>query len=423
MRFPVFLIILSLCVNLNATVTFTGLPLIQGHHASENTTDLLKVDMVYYKDFPYKKSYANQRFKNCIVFSEAGVVRCRQQVALLRPAKIVEGWLHTQNKKGYLPFALKKYGIMDVKAYITEIVPAESIHNNKNSSTLQSSYVPATGIFIRHVLDVSQYTFKNQEKNITFFIKATPDHPVYAVNRQAFISISQLSPEDTLLSAKGEKIKLVCPDKVKGGCGTVFNRGKITSVYNIETSQRHTYFVQSENMLVHNCGGEAAVEKQPDITDTILNEEIPYKKSVALIVKDTEGNPVVDDDNRYMLETIIRLSKSDSDARFKSFYTRRPILGISDHAGYVADYGKASSLRLNKDGRLMVSRWFQKKKLVMDTAETARYSDAASDPQTDVMFPGSFFGAIVMGVSVLTGLGIYELVDYLKKDKKQKVSS
>ena len=404
MRFLIFLVPLSLCVNLNAMVAFAGLPLVQYNHVSENTTDLLKVDMVYYKDFPYKKSYANQQFKNCIVLSGTGTVRCKEQVSLLRPAKTVKSWLQTHDKKGYLPSVLKEYGMMNVKTYITKIMPAEPVH--KNSSTLQSSHIQATGIFIRHVLDVSQYTFKNPEKNITFFIKATPDHPVYAVNRQAFISISQLSPEDTLLSAKGEKIKLVCPDNVKDGCGTVFNKGKITSVYNIETSQRHTYFVQSESMLVHNCGGKIAAEKKPDITDPIREETIPYRKSVALIVKDMNGNPVVDGDHRYKLETIIALSETNLESRFKAFYSRRPILGISDHAGYVADYGEASSLRLNENGRLMMSKKLVMDKLLPDTLKNSGYSRNANininrlDPYDDDSCRSTFRDFAAAGIVV-----------------------
>ena len=379
-------IIFSVSLFLNAMNVFAALPLTQNDHASVNTTGLLKVNIVYYRDFPYKKNYANQPFKNCITLSKAGIIRCKEQVSLLRPAKIVKGWLHTRNKKGYLPFALKKYGITTVKAHITEVMPVgirpagitsvKPAHKNKNSNMLTSPYAPVTGIFIRHALDVSQYTFKNLITKVVFFVTATPDHPVYAVNRQAFIGISQLSPEDTLLSAGGEKIELVCSGSVKGGCGTAFNRGKITSVYNIETSQRHTYFVQSENMLVHNCGGKTEAESKPDIMDASTDETVPYKESVALIVKDMYGDFVEDGECRYRLQTIIDLRNSGSTTRFESPVTARTILGVIDHEGYIADYySKASSLSLNEDGRLMVSRWPRKKKLVTDTAETIKYSN------------------------------------------------
>ena len=429
-QFPIFLVILSFCVNLNTTVAFASLT--QNDHASVNTTGLLKVNIVYYRDFPYKKNYANQQFKNCITLSKAGIIHCKEQVSLLRSAKIVKGWLHTRNKKGYLPFALKKYGITTVKAYITEVMPVgirpagitsvKPAHKNKNSNMLTSPYAPVTGIFIRHALDVSQYTFKNLKTKVVFFVTATPDHPVYAVNRRAFIGISQLSPEDTLLSAGGEKIELVCSGSVKGGCGTAFNRGKITSVYNIETSQRHTYFVQSENMLVHNCGSQDAEENKPDIDDLIAAEDnIPYKESVALIVKDEEGNPVVDREFRYQLQTIISLRNSKYNTRFSSPFTSRIILGVSDHKGYVADYYReASSLSLNEDGRLMVSRWFQKKKLVTDTAETVRYSDSISRMKLNRVLRGGFLvGAIYVTVAVIAALGIYGLTRRQKAEGRR----
>ena len=408
----------SVFLLLNAITAFANLPLAQYNHTPVNTTGLLKADIVYYRDFPYKKSYANQQLKNCITLRGAGRVYCKEQVSLLRPAKMVKSWLHTQNKKGYLPFVLKKYGITGVKAHITEVMPAgirpakitsaKPAHKNKNRGMLISPYVPVTGIFIRHVLDVSQYTFKNLKTKVTFFVKATPNHPVYAVNKRAFIGISQLSSEDTLLSARGEKIKLVCPDNVKSGCGTAFNRGKITDVYNIETSQRHTYFVQSENMLVHNCGDETAIEDgQNSHYDQITLNQVPHRKSVALVVKNAAtGEPELEKPSRYSLDSVIGMQQN---RYWTTPANRATILGISDHAGYVAPYDKASSLSLNEDGRLMISTSSQEKELVTDTMETATYKRTAvytKNPDIAVDDTGSNT-FLIIGATGVTGFSVF----------------
>ena len=427
----------SVFLLLNAITAFATLPLVQYNHTPVNTTGLLKADIVYYRDFPYKKSYANRQFKNCITLRGVGTVHCKELVSLLRSAKIVKSWLHTQNKKGYLPFVLKKYGITGVKAHIIEVKPARirsakitsanPAHKNKNSSMLTSSYVPATGIFTRHVLDVRQYTFKNLKTKVVFFVKATPNHPVYAANKRAFIGISQLSSEDTLLSARGEKIKLVCPDNVKSGCGTVFNRGKITSVYNIETSQRHTYFVQSENMLIHNCGGKATTEDKPDSMDPISRNNVSFRKSVALVTKNLKTGKPGEESERYELTSLRGLIKTRDQSWNLSPMTRQPILGISDHAGYVADYNRVPSLSLNKNGRLRTGRWFQRKELVTDTMETVRYVnklDAETRHPGQYRIPENvlkvwrtfFFG--IPAVSVIGG-GIYGIYDEFQSKKHE----
>ena len=398
-------LVFSVSLFLNIMTAFAALPLAQNNHASVNTTGLLKVNIVYYRDFPYKKDYANQQLKNCITLFKAGIIRCKEQVSLLRPEKIVKGWQQTRNKKGYLPFVLKKYGITHVKAHITEVTPAESAHMSKNSSMPTSPYAPVTGIFIRHVLDVRQYTFKNLKTNVVFFVTATPDHPVYAVNRQAFIGISQLSPEDTLLSARGEKIELVCPDNAKNGCGTAFNRGKITSVYNIESSQRHTYFVQSENMLVHNCGSKATTEDEPDSEDPISLSAVSFRQSVSLVTKNLETGEIVGEFDRYGLSSIRELREKKHDSWELSPTTRQLILRVRDHAGYEADYSRISSLSLDNDGRLNITGWLQRKKLVTRRMQGAIPDNSAITTSTSASAKGR-----PSGLTISLGLN---LADFL----------
>ena len=269
-RSLVYLLSGLLCTNVNAATSSTCF--FHGQQANNPVVaeNMLKVDIYYYRDFPYRPRYAHQKIKDCIKIPARGIVRCKEFISLVRPENQVNSWLSNQDKKGYLPLTMKSFGVANTVGRINKVTPADFLPANKKMDNLKSPYVPATGLFIRHVLDVREYTFKNIKTNVVFSVKATPEHPVYSASRLGFVPISKLSPEDHLLSDNGEKIQLLCPysinqgvnQGIKKGCGAPFNQGNITRVYNIETSWRHTYFVQGERLLVHNCNDVPGNTKQ-----------------------------------------------------------------------------------------------------------------------------------------------------------------
>ena len=395
MRLLVYLLSFLLCTNVNAATSSVSFFRGQLHDNPVVAENMLKVDIFYYRDFPYRQRYTHQEIKDCIKIPARGIVRCKESVSLIRPESLVNGWLHSQYEKGYLPLTMKLFGVTNRAGHINKVTPAGFLSVNKKMDDLKSQYVPATGLFIRHVLDVREYTFKNIKTNVIFSVKATPEHPVYVANRRDFIPVSQLSPEDHLLSDNGDKIQLLCRYSInqginqginkgiKKGCGVPFNQGRITRVYNIETSWRHTYFVQGERLLVHNCN--AKIKKSNEADEGFYEG---FNKSDGAVAGDNNKVHLflrqyeVDGEkswsnhkskNTYTLDEVKALRMKVKKLRGEPYQSMRiegvmgAILGVIDREGYIGAHSSLNKLSL-QDGRLVNGS-----KLVMDKPDSFIY--------------------------------------------------
>ncbi|RYG85211.1 hypothetical protein EON77_05970, partial [bacterium] len=77
-------------------------------------------------------------------------------------------------------------------------------------------------------------------------VKTTPEHPFFVEGR-GFVRAGSLKPGDVLVTKE--------PGKTVEVLGTEEQRVAPTPVYNMSVRNRHTYFVSSEGLLVHNTGG------------------------------------------------------------------------------------------------------------------------------------------------------------------------
>ena len=363
---PCFLVCflsISLCINSNTMASAASFPLRQGHAQSINTPKI-RVDIFYYENFPYGQGDTSHETEGCVQIPESKTIRCKELLSLLRSESTINSWLSIQKEKGYLPLGqIKAFGNVGIKSYINKVIPIISPEIkpiNKNIEPVKSNYTLVTGLSVRHALHVRQYTFRNLNTNTAFFVKATPEHPVYSVNRHTFIPISALSPKDHLLSSAGDKIQLICPQGIKNSCGTIVNKAKITRVYNIETNGRHTYFVQSEKLLVHNCGGwdkntrfSHGVERDGiDSLEDHFSNELPKNKVRAVTY--TEGEKIMwIEPNLWSMDALILQRKrmiTGYMVLLKS--SGRRLLGFMDSQGHIAPYSAITQLSL-ENGKLL----------------------------------------------------------------------
>ena len=411
-RFLIFFLSASLCGNSNAIASSAPFSPVQRHAAPPGAARL-KVDIFYYRDFPYRQNDVNQKTEGCINIPASGIVRCKELISLLRSEGTVSNWLGIQKEKGYLALTQEPG---EARAHISKVTPLvfpEVNPINKNTDLAASPYAQVTGLFIRHVLNVRRYTFKNLATNTVFFVKATPEHPVYSVNRHAFIAISALLPEENLLSSAGDRIRLLCPQGIKNSCGTIADRGKITRVYNIETSQRHTYFVQGEKLLVHNCDGKDKNQSMFSDEHNGENEQIdqsadnrahPFKKDKVRLVT----APYSDRDLRYLqvtpsehsLPEVLKTKRNNAgemEIKQGDSFTRFRVIGIMDYQDHVAPYSKRLLL---EDGILLKKRVFGSKVAVLDTMESFKQQyliDARREARMD------FCVALIRPLGILSG--------------------
>ncbi|WP_261337829.1 Hint domain-containing protein [Gimesia maris] len=74
-------------------------------------------------------------------------------------------------------------------------------------------------------------------------IGTTPNHPIWSVDREAFIRADSLSVGEQLQTLNGiARVTSITP------------RGPPEPVYNLEVQVKHTYFVADSGVLVHNGG-------------------------------------------------------------------------------------------------------------------------------------------------------------------------
>ena len=242
--------------------------LINNGYSLDNKTYIVqhnqeKIDLVYYDRFPYKKDYNGIKMPECIRASArkgqktSDVLLCKEHITLLRPASVIKLWQRQQRLKGYIPFSMKEFGIINVHAHITGV--KEYTQVMKNTITPDSNHV--TGKFIRYAREVNRYTVKDKQTNMTSAVNATPNHPFYVINKHAFVPISKVSSSDSLVTLSNHEAHLIrsvsnnFPIKINS------EKNKLTRVYNIETEKKHVYFISTLNVLVHNPYVKTGVKK------------------------------------------------------------------------------------------------------------------------------------------------------------------
>ena len=242
---------------LNSVVIFflainTGYALNKKISAVKNK--LKKVDLIYYDRFPYKKSYDGIKIPECIRIpvrkrqKASDILLCREYITLLRPASVIKLWQHQMRLKGYIPFSMKEFGIINVRAHIIGVNKYISVI--KNNITSDSIHV--TGKFIRYTPKVNHYKIRDRKTNVISAIDATPNHSFYVVNKHKFIPISKILPSDFLITFSNHLAHLMHPSD-NHYLYTVNNKkNTLTRVYNIEIEKKHVYFISRLRILVHN---------------------------------------------------------------------------------------------------------------------------------------------------------------------------
>ncbi len=213
-----------------------------------------EVDFVYYDDFPYKNSYSDKTIPGCKKDNNnhgVTVLHCIEQMNLLRPKTMARQWLKEQQKQGRVSVTIKEFGVNNVHGYITAIKPTTV--NTTHLDINRCHQRPVISLFVRHVLKVRTYQFKDFITEKISSISATPEHRFYVKNYNAFVPIQDLSPKDNLISATGHLIHLLCKGNRNSHCGVSYGvKGVPVEVYNLEIYQRHRYFVGKGQILVHN---------------------------------------------------------------------------------------------------------------------------------------------------------------------------
>ena len=242
-------------------VSLTSAGTVNNSHARMSSAIKKELDIVYYRDFPYKKQSDHQPADGCFFRhgtlpasdpSSMSVLQCREEARLLLPATTVDYLQREQARNGYIKVNLSESRVHAEKAIITAVIPVSAARLKRLS--LQKKTDMVTGIFIRHSTDVRQYQFINERTKNISTINVTGNHRFYVKNRRAFIAVKNILPEDQLISATGDTIRVLCPIHTAGGCYQPYQQGRPIRVYNMEAGRRHIYFVSNTEVLVHNCG-------------------------------------------------------------------------------------------------------------------------------------------------------------------------
>ena len=259
------LITYRLCIKVIPVIILTGTNTSHAgfqHSNNFNTSNSLshpiQVNIRYYNDFSYTSVQDSPIPAGCFVTFKLSlkppcflpIVRCQEHLVLLRPEKTVKAWLSMQKQQGYMRLDMAEYNLNNIHAYITSVV-----NKPLADMTAKKKYSKAgqiTGLFIRHAINVKQYTFKNKKTGQISYVNATPSHQFFMENKKTFRSISQFSDKDTLLSHNGDTLMLLCNGNRHNHCGEPLPYNKLTSVYNMEVSLLHTYYVGRQQILVHN---------------------------------------------------------------------------------------------------------------------------------------------------------------------------
>ena len=233
-------------------------------------TELEEVDIIYHKVFPDCKSLKNNDISDCTVKPVTGSIRnkkhhsvliCKEKVNLLRDKKTVALWQKENRLYGFILLDMPEIGINHVKAHIIAVKNALKFNDNNmlylvnNHIEYSDSVRPVTGVFIRHVTNVRKYLLKNSRTGRISAVNATPEHRFYVSNRQAFIPITEVSLSDKLITDTGEEVRIITgtTDREKRWSHENGYYSEILkTVYNLEVSKKHTYFVGDLRVFVHN---------------------------------------------------------------------------------------------------------------------------------------------------------------------------
>ena len=287
------------------TGLFTGILFTTNVLGGENKTGI--ADITYYRDFLHKQTYDKKPVEGCCKFhtiTGESILRCKEHIRLLRPLKVIEGWLERQKKLGYLKLSINEMGVYNVHGHIKLITG--SSNQLKLISAYRKNSSMVTGLFIRHTSDVNTYTFRMKKTGHMSNISVTPNHRFYVKNQDKFIPISQISPEDLLISKTGESVSSVAFNRYTRESNKWDNNIPV-AVYNLETSMRHTYFVGDNHVLVHNeCSLQEFFKKLEDSgciypkegEDNLLKSiyiKIPHEKKqeIATYFYETKGYTVI----------------------------------------------------------------------------------------------------------------------------------
>ena len=219
-----------------------------------------EVDLVYFQDFALPKNKPlHGTPPGCFMalsilpifgFQVEPVLRCKEKLSLLRPRTAVQNWKKQASRNGFIDLSLPELGIKHMEAKIIRItVP---------SMKTLSSGIPAvstdvvTGVSVRHAINTGRYQFKEETTGRIITINATDNHRFYVKNKHTFIPIKEVSPGDTLITATGRSVRLLCHKNHLHHCARNVISGQPVPVYNLEVSKRHVYFVSGINILVHN---------------------------------------------------------------------------------------------------------------------------------------------------------------------------
>ena len=175
---------------------------------------------------------------------------------LLRPIEYAK--THGFILRRHLKMPFRELGVPSANVTVIAVKPLSQQAVNR-IHCLSKGEKPIIGFYVHRTNDVRIYTFKNPHAKISI-IHATPVHPFYVKNLQAYISISQVTDSMQLVGNNGEVIHLVCSGAKHEHCGIPYHQGKITTVYNIEVYQKHFYRVGSNSIIVHNpFGGDCGL--------------------------------------------------------------------------------------------------------------------------------------------------------------------
>ena len=179
------------------------------------------------------------------------VLRCKEQVNLLRTAAVIQHWKKLQDRSGFIKLSLPEFGINHVKAKIIAITTLPANKTKSNIIRRENNNI-VTGTFIRHAINVEKYQFQEEETGRNISINVTDNHRFYVKNRHKFIPIKKISSKDKMITATGNTIRLLCAGNKLHDCGQPYAGGRPSLVYNLEIVQRHTYFAGEAAILVHN---------------------------------------------------------------------------------------------------------------------------------------------------------------------------
>ena len=237
-----------------------------------------EIDLVYYKVFPVHTFLRHTDVPGCTVKPVTGSIRnkkhysvliCKEKVNLLRNKKTVALWQKENRLHGFILLDMSEMGLHYVKSHIIAVKRALKFNDNNISYLVNKqikhydSVRPVTGVFIRHVTNIRKYLLKNNRTGRIIAVNATPEHRFYVSNRQAFIPIAEVSPSDRLITDTGDEVRIIAD--VKGRERKQQNdKGhyseRLTTVYNLEVSEKHTYFVSDLRVFVHNPYEEKGIK-------------------------------------------------------------------------------------------------------------------------------------------------------------------